>query len=301
MNEIITFKEIRESLMFYCDQLLMIPPGDNSFLLYQYGPYLISNKLEWFHRKLPYIKNDILKLMIYVGQLRSACSLLDVPIKIVKQSIISIMKSTKSFTYEKEIYEIGTELLCIIQKKQVENKATESAMLNYSPIVQYQGGFVKPAEFTKQYDSIIHKTEPNFSELDHLIDNFLIDSIFHIMRNPEAFINVDHNSFLNSEAAWLSIPMDAVNIHHEISIISTSEEYKRVSSDNIAKMYFTLVYLRYIIKTSEWRNFFDDLFKINNIYNKISKGERINIPIAMESLSKISPSNVVFKNETVSS
>lgn len=289
MSEITTFNEIRESLMFYCDQLLVTPPGDYSFLLYQYGPYLVSNKLEWFHRRLPYIKNDILKLMIYTKQLHSACGLMNTPIKVVKQSIISIMKSTKSFIYEKKVYDIGSELLSIIQQKQVEDKATESAMLNYSPIVQYQGNFIRPAEFTKQYDSIIHKMEPNLSELDHLIENFLVDSIFHVMKNPEAFINLNHNQFLGSEISWLLLPMDIVHIHHEISDTSTTEEYKQVPSDIIAKMYFTLIYLRYIVKTSEWRNFFDDLFKINNIYNKISKGERINIPVAMESLSKISP------------
>lgn len=289
MSEITTFNEIRESLMFYCDQLLVTRPDEYSFLLYQYGPYLVANKLEWFHRRLPYIKNDILKLMIYVKQLHSACGLMNTPIKVVKQSIISIMKSTKSFIYEKKVYDIGSELLSIIQQKQVEDKATESAMLNYSPIVQYQGNFIRPAEFTKQYDSIIHKMEPNLSELDHLIENFLVDSIFHVMKNPEAFINLNHNQFLGSEISWLSLPMDIVHIHHEISDISTTEEYKQVPSDIIAKMYFTLVYLRYIVKTSEWRNFFDDLFKINNIYNKISKGERINIPVAMESLSKIYP------------
>ena len=303
-NTLVAFNEVRSSMMFYCNELAHTYPDDNTFVLYQYAPYLVANKVEWFTNTLNWINNPYLKLLVYTQRLIEACgSFLNFTIKEAKQNILSIMddanrETTSTFgeKFKKKVCEIGNDLIDIIRKKQSEDKSLESAMLNYSPIVQYQGRFLKPAEFAEKYTFLIQKQEPDFSELDQLIKDLFFDYVFYIAKNPEAFIPIDHMNplFLNTEVSGLGYPMALINIHHEISIISKSKNCRMSESEFFAKVYFALVYLRFVVKSTEWRSFLDDLFKINNIYNKISNGERINIPVAMETLSSVSPELVMI-------
>jgi len=282
-----TFEEVKKNIMYFSSEL--INESSNSFVLLQYGPYLVLNKIDYFYSNLPSIKNDILKLMVYVGKLIDICEERK-PIGNIKKEIVSVVKSIENFKYKHRVHEIGTDFIANIQKEQLKNKILESAILNFAPIVLYSGTLKPPETTASDYNTITQSYEPDFSELDRLIEEYVFDNIVGIMKMPEAFINIDYLSEIGRNSNIGNIPMDFIHLHHEMTAgLNIASE-----SEKIIKMYFVLVYLRYVVRSDGWRDFFNDVFKINNIYNKISKGERINLPVAMEALSKVSPSNLAI-------
>lgn len=278
-NNIMSFTEIKKYPLFYLSDMLENP--SNSFLLYQYGPYLLmreseKSKILANDIKLLYVKNPIIAFMIDMTEILKSVNSKDT-IGNVKEQILNVILRLPHHLdeYTSKTKEIGYEIIKNIQDIQYNNKTLESAILNYSPIVPYSGT-IKKSDI--QTTDLI---ELNYNELDFLIKSYLKDNIIDILLHKEDFISVDtYNSdymLKENESINIDLSYDIMKLYQDNSSIPKS-----------VKIYFTLVYLRYVIPEDKFHDALKTLIKINTTYNKIIKGEEVNVMEAVETFSKLS-------------
>ena len=266
------FKDIIKYPHNYFTELCM--ESDNSYLLFNYGPY-VANHMPNAYLNYPEdkstlsFKNDLFRLMYETALLIKATNNNSLTYKESKDKCLLIITRNNSnpYKYSDKVIEIARSLIDSIRKTQIEEKSLESAMLNYAPIVPYIGTIVKPdMEHHVSIDNI------DKDKLDKDIEDCLVNNILVIMYNDTKFINVDDmvNSVRNGNDAY--IPYDIAKIS---------------SNNDIASNYFMMVFLKYIGFNDEYNFSKDDFIKLNMLYNKINKGEKVNIHDVLETFSKL--------------
>lgn len=241
---------------------------ENSFTLFMYGPYAANyhaNCNESYPNKsvLAY-QNDLFRLMNEIALLNKFASV-NVPIKSAKEVCLDIINRNHKipYTYSSNVINIAKNIISTIHDNQYKDKILESAILNYSPIVQYCGTIVKPEmEHQFEINNLI-----NTSGMEDKIIDILVKNIVPIILNSESFINID--SMIRN-----------IQIHKEVTI--PYGYLDTINTDDIVKIYFKLVFLKYIAFNREFIFPKDELMKLTTEYNKITNCKRINVEEAIE-------------------
>lgn len=267
LNEIIPFKEIRECPIHYC-QVLAEEPED-SFVLFQYGPYLVSQYPEYFLKRINFFKNSSLIFMVHIYGFLYSMRNSSQTIKQMKEELGIYITHARG-TFVDRIVMIGNVFRKELSRKEQETHSLESAILDYTPIVQYARGFLVKPEMAKSSEKIFtEKRCPTILEVESRIYKQLNDFIIPILENPYAFIQPeDPNPTL-------------------MHIITTK--------DNIDKnvgYYFLLVYLRYCVKNEDYYKTLENLFVLNNNINKFITGKRGSVTEALSALESIHPVSI---------
>ena len=277
------FTEIKKYPLFYISDMLQNP--SDSFLMYQYGPYMLMNTnyskiLTRNKTSILYYKNPIVAFMVDVSDMVKAVHL-NIPIKDIKEIILNVITSLPNPTndfFERcaiKTKDIGFRIIKDIQEIQYENNSLESAMLNYSPIVPYSGTIKK--ENIKAPELV----ELKYETLDTLIKDYLIENITEIMLHNEDFISVDKH-----DSEYMLRENETIASDLSYDIIKSYNDQENVNPS--VKTYFSLVYLRYAIPKEKIQDAIQTLIKINTTYNKLIKGEEVNVMEAVETFSKLS-------------
>ena len=282
-NTIMSFNEIKKYPLFYISDMIQNP--SDSFLMYQYGPYLLMNT-DYFKIIINdeinslYYKNPCLAFMIEISEIIKCIHSIDT-IGNIKENILNILTRCQTVqSQDSEIYlqkkkEIVFDIVNKIQEHQYDTKSLESALLNYSPIVPYSGTITQSEIQAPELIELTHDT------LDILIKNYLKDNIIEIMLHNEDFISVD-----NHDSEYMLKENESVTSDLSYDIINSYNNQENMNPS--VKTYFSLVYLRYAIPKEKFQDAIQTLIKINTTYNKISKGEVVNVKEAVETFSKLS-------------
>jgi hypothetical protein len=266
-NTLITFSEIKETPMHYLGKLKNTK--ENTFLLFQYGPYLVSKYIDFFIGIEDKLQNDFLILMVQVAKILGVSRIIKMrdadkyTFKMAKEKLLGVAASTHGKYYQVQ-RKLAMELFGEIQKVQYEDKSLESAMLNYAPITQYaKTTLVKPEmTHTEPVPRCIH----NFNDLDIRIQRYFVEKIFLILQEPTEFINPDDPSE---------------------DFIKASTKVPG-SNSQLVSYYFIMVYLRYAsTDVKDYEKKYKDIFNLNDTCNKLHNGERVNIKDALEAFSKL--------------
>ena len=288
-NDIIPFTEIKKYPLFYASK--MFQNSSDNFLMYQYGPYMlmnidyskiISNK----EKDNLYYKNPILAFMVDISEIVKAIHSNDT-IGNIKEKLLNIVTRSQNVSIMNKLYDqnaiifvqkkkkIVFDIIKKIQDYQYENKSLESALLNYSPIVPYSGTLKKPEMIEPELVNL------EYDNIDNLIKEYLRNNIIEIMLHNEDFVSVD-----NHESEYMLRENETVNSSLSYDILHVYNNNTNISSG--VRVYFSLVYLRYAIPKEKFHDAIDILIKINTTYNKIIKGEEVNVMEAVETFSKLS-------------
>ena len=282
-NTIMSFNEIKKYPLFYISDMIQNP--SDSFLMYQYGPYLLMNS-DYFKIIVNgeinslYYKNPCLAFMIDISEIIKCIHSNDT-IGNIKENILNILTRTQTVqSQDSEVYlqkkkEIVFDIVKKIQEQQYDNKSLESALLNYSPIVPYSGTIKQPEMQTPELVELTHDT------LNELIKKYLKDNIIEIMLHNEDFISVDKH-----DSEYMLRENETIASELSYDIIKSYNDQENVNPS--VKTYFSLVYLRYAIPKEKFQNAIQTLIKINTTYNKLIKGEEVNVMEAVETFSKLS-------------
>ena len=288
-NKIMSFTEIKKYPLFYLSEMIQNP--SDSFLLYQYGPYMLmhidsSKILNYTERIKLYYKNPVLSFMIDISDIIKTIQS-DETIGHIKETILGILTRSQDILLHNNINdqsvniflqrkkEIVFDIIGKIQDYQYENKSLESAILNYAPIVPYTGSLIKPGMETPTLTKI------EYNSLDKMIKEYLKDNIIEIMLHNEEFISVDN---YDSEYILRENELSTNGLSYDIIKLYNLQENNIPS----VKTYFTLVYLRYAAPEKNFYETINEIIKLNTTYNKIIKGEIVDMKEAVETFSKLS-------------
>lgn len=262
-TELYPFSDIESCPNHYIYKLCTME--ENSFLLFEYGPYLARNFASHLTDTLPIVKNDLLALLINIGRIISIVESKK-SIGDMKIELCDVIKTANRYKYSDKIITCATKFLNIIRDEQYKSKSLESAMLNYSPIVPYMGTIVKPGAEMHSSEYFFDKYI-DFSKLDKVIEDMFIEYADVIVLNDNLFIGVD--SIIKAGNASEIVPVDI------LKNITTCDM-------GIATIYFSLVYLRFVTKEENYTEKLNQLFKINKLSNNLINGETIDIKEAVE-------------------
>lgn len=242
MNEIISFKEIEESPIHYINKLVDTPHP--SYLLFNYGPYLATKHPNEFIKRLYNIENVYTKIIVAFALFDHFVNNQNSKTCDVKNNIRLVIKTLSNQDDQSYIIKTyGETLINQIRDYQYKNNVLESAILNYSPIIQYSQSIIKPDMEDITYDKV----------------NEFIRSV--IIENPMSII---HNSSL-----FLSYEDDITKYIYNLQ--------KSYGEELLARIYFLYVHLSYTENKQSFHEKVKEILKLNIIYNKIHNGERIDI------------------------
>lgn len=277
-EDIISFKDILNYPQHFIHEL-EIDPG-SSFLLYQYGPYLImNNNMAKYRKEISYEKNPIFRFMIDVGTL---LKLTHSTPKVMKDIMLDIVKSlpTNGNEWSNKVREIVKDMMKNLRDYQYENHVLESAMIDYCPIVPYTRTIVKPdmqSSTSSESENVLSKYKHSSIEFtDEVINTYLKENIIDIMMKPKAFLSVENHYDL------YHLKDEEYSANLSCDILSLCE-----NKTDPALFYFLMVYLRYCVKKEEYENVVESLINLNTSYNKIIKGDLVSIPDIIDQLSDI--------------
>jgi hypothetical protein len=262
-SRLVSFHEIENYPVHYMNTL--IENKQDSFLLFQYGPYLVMEYNDYFMDRIDKISNDSLLLMVLVARVLISARVAGLHSNIVftfkvgKEQIRKVLSSARG-EYSDRIRQIGNKYMESLRKAQYESHSLESALLSSAPIVQYAKTTLVKPEMTKDYEDFFTHKEPTktYKEMNRLLHDVLYAHIEDVLKEPNAFIHLDH------------INEDLIRANQ-----SQSEAYK----------YFVLVFLRYVSKDPEnYEENYKKIFNLNNTCNKLSNGERVCVTEALKAL-----------------
>lgn len=261
-NTITPISEIQKYPVHYINKILT---NDNSeSILYLYGPKIATVYRDLVTRDNinPDHVNPLFLLMVDVASILDIVNSNDKIVN-VKFKLIQIIKrcTMDPYQYSNVTSDIAMKFIQEIRKFQYETKSLESALLSYSPIVQYAGTLVKPdLAVNKDEDGIIHI---GYHQLEHLIDSFLVNNILDIMKNTD--MTIDAEEFQNeiSQKDISYIPGSMINITD--------------ATNRNAFIYYFLVILRYVIPEDQFQDFVNTNIKLNKTYNIVIKEAMLNV------------------------
>jgi len=268
------FSEIAKYPNHYITELIHNPGP--SFLLYQYGPYLIMHndmtkyrKDSEFDKFLSYEKNPLFRFMLDIGTLVKISN--QTP-RVMKEQMMEVVNALpkEENEYSAIVMKTVRGMLKELRNYQYENHVLESALINYAPIVPYSQTIVKPEMEHSTTRSI------KYEITDDKINKYLKSHIIEIMQNPKLFLSIDKDNasyMLKDHESDFKLPSD---------ILTLCENKK-----NPVSMYFLMVYLKYCVEKEDYAATVESLINLNNSYNKMVKGEMVNIQDIVAQLSEI--------------
>ena len=132
-----------------------------------------------------------------------------------------------------------------MREDQFNNNTLESAILNYSPIVQYAGTIVKPEMEKHEFLEDIDIDDLSRNIIDHLVQY-----IIPIMLNDDKFINTDDM---------------CKNIENGDDSIIPYDYIKLANKNDVVSIYYTMVFLRYIGLNKDFNISKDDLIQVGAV------------------------------------
>ena len=271
-NFISSFEDIKKYKHHYFTELCMT--RENSFTLFNYGPY-IANHMPDAYLEYPDNKstlsfnNDLFRLM-YECALMIKASKPEITFKNAKEQYLRIIERNNSnpYRYSNQSISVSKIIINSMREDQFNNNTLESAILNYSPIVQYAGTIVKPEMEKHEFLEDIDIDDLSRNMIDHLVQY-----IIPIMLNDDKFINTDDM---------------CKNIENGDDSIIPYDYIKLANKNDVVSIYYTMVFLRYIGLNKDFNISKDDLINLNKHYNKIIKGDIVNMNEVIESFTKLS-------------
>lgn len=250
----ITFKEIIDNNIFYCNYLLN--STENTFVLFQYGPYLVKNNTGYFICNFDGIKNPILKFITLAAGIIDVYKVYkkNLTFKLAKEAInnLSCLSENLIPIMNDKIHLLANKSIESIRKYQKESKSLESALLSSAPITPYNFVITNPelTNLNKSSDLLIQNR--NNKLLEEKIINYLINYVDIILLENDEFLDI--NDFMKS----FTILMDN-------------------STDKNVCVYFLLIYLRYVINKEDYNKTINYLEKLYNSYLDIRNKEKVNV------------------------
>ena len=237
---------------------LVLEPDSNTPILYFYGPYLTYHYNDKIVQLLSNHKNNIkgwnpvFRLFCEVSSLIRNMEKAQ-EISSCKKFILETIKRCQDypFDYTSLVVEIANDYMTKIRENQFENKILESAILDFSPIVQYCGTLTRP-DMKKEMDV----------SLDNIINKCILDK--------------DILSKVIKESNMV------FNIPYVLDMIL--ESYRKME---VASLYYVTVYIHYYVPKDKQNEIISKIKEVSNMYDEISSGRIIDVSKAMESIIEI--------------
>ena len=254
MENIMTFEEIKRTPYHYTRQIL--ESTEYSYLLFNYGPYLILNNQEIVFQYAKDIKMPEVKLLAAHAAFIDILKNSNCKVKELKKNIRNAIEvfATSEFP---QIEKVGNQLIEDVRKYQFETKSLESTILNCTPIVQYRMGFLR-----KQ-----NETSVSLSDMNNITKEKLLKGILEIFTNHTEDILHHSESFITSISTETLMNYFDAYKHHELMI---------------EDVYFLFVYMLYCVE--DLQSFMTDIENIKLNYNKISNGSYADISSMINSI-----------------
>lgn len=280
-------REVMDTPIYYTNIILGVEP---SHLFYQYGPGLFGENCSFIAKEYGKIKYPIMRYFVDISQM--ICILFDEyrTCKEKKKRIRHIIERNEEHrdghNYNDEWLNLSENyangFISEIVNLQKKNKAMESAILNFAPIVQYGGSLIVRAEHHDLHDINFNKEDFDDikiakEKLKSFIEYILKYNIVDILLHPTEFIIDDNNGLVNSFKHY-KYSFDPNNFTKEEKVnippIHDMEEDQelREKSRKVAREYFLAVYLYRKMDQDLNPN---DTINLLSSYNKIFNGERI--------------------------
>ena len=270
----IEFKDITKYPNHYITELIHNPGP--SFLLFQYGPYLVMNNdmtkyrnNSDFEKYLSYKVNPLLRFMIDMSTLVKISN--QTP-RIMKEKMMEVINQLpkEENKYSAIVMKTVRGMLKELRNYQYENHVMESTLIDYCPIVPYSRTIVKP-----EMEHSINRSIKREITIDR-IEKFLTDHIIEILQNPKLFMSID------TDNAEYHLTQYENNFKLPSTVLSLCE-----NKTNPVSIYFLMVYLKYCVEEEEYEKTVESLINLNNTYNKMVKGEMVNVHEVVAQLSDI--------------
>ena len=254
MENIMTFEEIKRTPYHYTRQIL--ESTEYSYLLFNYGPYLILNDQEIVIRYARDIKMPEVKLLAAHAAFINILKNNNYKVRDLKRSIRNAIEvfATDEFP---QIEKVGNQLIENVRRYQVETKSLESTILNCTPIVQYRMDFLR-----KQ-----NETSASLLDMNNITKEKLLKCIIEIFTNHTDDILYHSESFIDSMSTETLMNYFDAYKHHELML---------------EDVYFLFVYMLYCVE--DLQTFIMDINNIKLNYNKISNGLRADISSTVNSI-----------------
>ena len=270
----IEFKDITRYPITYITDLIHHPGP--SFLLFQYGPYLVMNndmtkyrKDSDFERYLSYNTNPVFRFMIDMATLVKISNQTPRAMKEKMMEVVNQLPKEEN-KYSAIVMKTVRGMLKELHDYQYKNHVLESAMIDYCPIVPYSRTIVKP-----EMEHSINRSIKREITTDK-IESFLRDHIIEILQNPKLFMSIDKDN------AEYHLTQYENNFKLPSTVLSLCE-----NKSNPVSIYFLMVYLKYCVEEEEYEKTVESLINLNNTYNKMVKGEMVNVHEVVAQLSDI--------------
>lgn len=255
----------------------LISTKEDTYELYQYGPYLTSYRNDFFLKALWEIKNPLLLYFTDIARLINISNdHKDYSIRKMKEMICEVKhRAEKRYDkYSDLVVQYCDKVLTDISTIMRKGRVTESAMLNCAPIVCYGSAMLVKSEV-----SDLKKGDPNPIQQDLREINFMDIDLY----KTKMMINETIENCLRDYIIPIIINSSKYIITNNQELIDVLKEYNGGMKSEIDRQilnYRIAVYMKYNVDTNG-----SLIFNILNNCNIIRNGGRIDINHAVESLS----------------
>lgn len=279
----ITRESLNENPEICFEQLLT----DTSALKYLYGPYLVMNN-DFNNYKLTWGRNPILKMFLDVSTL----------IKLMKQSteirdlktfIINYLSANSQYNENCWQAKVVTVLYQAIYENtksfQYESKLLESALIDYAPIVQYNGMIKKPL-MTSEASDVVTTLNSSNSPNTSILDNLLKNNLFSIME-----YSIDGvTPFNDSDFFALCTARDNTDdLYNTISYFICAYVINRYNKEEIPNVVSTINSINYAKN-----NIAEEGFDVNVLLSKL---ENLSLDNNIESICESELNTMEYEND----
>lgn len=258
------------------------------FLKYFRGPYLVmTQNTDWIKRDIAKKIDPDLNIMIQMANILKYANSNNARVFHLKELVRNaILNIPSDYPYRDAFINRCYLVLEDIKNKQYEEKLLESAVINYSPIVPYQGVIRKPGDESSITCLFDDGKEP--------INILLISDFFKKYKTRKEIVN----NVIRELLAVNIIPILLYKYSESSHFFDCIDEYNiRISPECLfynpkfateqAHQYFLTVFLAYAFDEIYYEKLANNLFNSYNIIMDIKKGKIINVEKAIENLSAI--------------
>ena len=282
-----------EVLMYqshYIDRLDNPDSDELMYILYNYGPCLLMHT-DITKLRVSYTANSIYMFLIDAVFVLF-CGNGGISIREAKTRISNIMTNRPNTNeYTPKIKELCDKALVDLRNYQYTSKLLESAILNFSPITEYQGVVVKPGMETHEPIKTDATQDPNLfintmvsilrgtkEEMILRLNSILVSNLQSILSNNTDFVHIDnYDGQYKMVDKETGIPSDVLYKLAKVDRLNCS--------DISAMVYYILAHFIFGYDIDTIHVFSDKLEKLGLSVNGIMTGKRVDVSAVMESLS----------------
>lgn len=251
-SELISYNEIRNYPIAFRNQLIE-EPSEDSFLIHQYGPWIVMTHESYLISHYTDIKTDIVRFITGVAHLLHTGSSM-MPVGYIKKECLHVARLYCG-KYSDRLNEIAINMFHDTKEVQYKEHALESAILSCAPIVQYsKNRLVNPELLDLEEDHCDEVKFINWERIDQTILAMLTGYICDILLRNDRFLG-PHLSYTDS---------------YQIA--------RNLNTNDPVVRYFLIVHMRHTSKSKEeFKEKKEALINLKILGNKIINGEAMKV------------------------